>query len=237
MNKRNAFTLIELLVVIAIIGILLSILLPGLKKAKRQAEATVCLSNLRQIGLAANLYVQEFDNYVPRGAVNSGSLWFEQFMPFLGHQSDEGDYRNVKIYRCKSFPRKGVGIGGVSNSLQTLQYVINDWTFADRSDQQGDDTGEPTKLSVFKSPPTTIYLADNEAGDWRPIIEDRSSPDIMRCDIFNVGHLPTSPSTDVTTGRRIAAQRHRDGCNNLFLDWHAEFIRAEDNTIRRWRDK
>lgn len=237
MSRRKAFTLIELLVVIAIIALLLAILLPALKRVKRQAEATICLSNLRQIGLAANLYAQEYKNFVPRGAINSGYLWFEQFMPYLGHESEAGDYRNVKIYRCRSFPRSGVGRNSIPNSRQTLHYVINDWTFTDKNDQQGDDVGEPTKLSVFKSPFTTIYLAENEAGYWRPIIEDRNSPDIMRCDIFHPDHLPMSVSDDVGTGRRIAKERHKDGCNNLFADWHGEWLSAEDNTIRWWRDK
>ncbi len=86
-------------------------------------------------------------------------------------------------------------------------------------------------------PPTTIYLADNEDGDWRPIIEDQFSPDIIRMDIFNPGHLPMSNSVDAQNCRRVARERHRDGCNVLFLDWHSEWVRAEDNTVNMWRDR
>ena len=67
MNRRKAFTLIELLVVIAIIGILLSILLPGLKEAKKRAQGVVCRSNVRQIGYATLLYAQDNENFIPRG--------------------------------------------------------------------------------------------------------------------------------------------------------------------------
>lgn len=236
MARRNAFTLIELLVVIAIIALLLSVLLPALRSAKEQARATICLSGLKQVGTAAMLYSQDYDSFIPRGAGSIGLVWFVQFLPYLGHQENETDYRNVKIYRCPSFPRNGFGLYDIPNSRQTVCYVINDWTFEDRDDEVGTDVTHPTKLSVFKSPVSTIYIADNENGEWRPIIEDKDSPEIMRCDIFSPNHLPTSDSTDVTYGRRIARERHRDGCNVLMLDWHSEWVRAEDMTIDMWRD-
>ena len=65
MKKNRGFTLVELLVVIAIIGILASMLLPTLGRAREEARKAKCKSNLRQIGLGIQMYANDFNDYMP----------------------------------------------------------------------------------------------------------------------------------------------------------------------------
>ena len=73
--NRRGFTLIELLVVIAIIAILAAILFPVFAKARESARRTVCISNVKQIGLAWMMYVQDYDELFPPSNSPLNSQW------------------------------------------------------------------------------------------------------------------------------------------------------------------
>ena len=75
-KQSRGFTLIELLVVIAIIAILASMLLPALSVAKEKGVRIKCMSNLKQIGLAFQIYTGENNQYLPSYGADAGTwLW------------------------------------------------------------------------------------------------------------------------------------------------------------------
>lgn len=87
MNARRAFTLVELLVVIAVIAILAAIVLPSLSQAKFSARRIKCVNNLRQLGLASQMYWDENDGEAFRyitGVSNAGTIyWFGWIEPWI----------------------------------------------------------------------------------------------------------------------------------------------------------
>jgi prepilin-type N-terminal cleavage/methylation domain-containing protein len=110
--RRKGFTLIELLVVVAIIVILAGILFPVFAASKRAATNAVCLSNLKQIGLATSLYTQDYDEAFPVACCQTdriiGKAQFSNQYDLSGHlvpvpylwQVVTPYVKNATIWRC-----------------------------------------------------------------------------------------------------------------------------------------
>jgi prepilin-type N-terminal cleavage/methylation domain-containing protein len=114
------FTLIELLVVVAIIGILVSILIPSLSNAKKAANIAVCMSNMKQLGIATQSYIKQNNGFYPIDYNHSRTYtgpkisWDDKLSPYDGRELTEkqilnqgGTLQQSPLYECAATPFRG----------------------------------------------------------------------------------------------------------------------------------
>jgi prepilin-type N-terminal cleavage/methylation domain-containing protein/prepilin-type processing-associated H-X9-DG protein len=134
-GRKRGFTLIELLVVIAIIAILAAILFPVFAQARDKARGSACLSNLKQMGLAITMYIQDNEGYPMMSSPSTAvprTRWPDYIYPYV---------KNEQIFLCLSAPLEMFGKKFAHNELKTyggygynFQYLGNSrfpWTAAE----------------------------------------------------------------------------------------------------------
>ncbi|MBQ0105308.1 MAG: DUF1559 domain-containing protein [Armatimonadetes bacterium] len=232
---KKGFTLIELLVVIAIIAILAAILFPVFAQAREKARASSCLSNLKQIGTATQLYIDDYEETFPfminndtwfdslgydypcyqMGAVycrNRG--WFEKYrhtwadciFPYV---------KNINMYICPS-AKNTLTYDGVTHKVMGYGYNYH------LGECQGGPAGTTAtvSLSQINSPSTLVFLGDT---------------------IFypGVGARIDLTSFEIDGNSQY---RHNGGANFVFCDCHAKYYKkgsgpaSHVNDNNEWSD-
>ncbi len=112
-KRTRGFTLIELLVVISIIALLVSILMPALSKARKQAKLVVCLSNHHQIGLGLTTYAVNHDGKFPANpfsltAGNGSPYWYVLNNNNIAHDILDSIGDCAEIFLCPLAPKGAI---------------------------------------------------------------------------------------------------------------------------------
>ena len=229
---KKGFTLIELLVVIAIIAILAAILFPVFAQAREKARQASCLSNVKQLGTACQLYVDDWDETFPKNIIvgnNAGTNLYDLWL--FNQKWSEGEIgiswggciwpyvKNVKLYVCPSgrvdsstFHNWADCVGGAyGNTSYFFSYYLQ--THPDLAQLQN-----PSAQAAF-------YDGGETRGNWAcyPIA---NSGDSIETIVWN-GQGKTMPEA---TG---SSKLHNGGGNFCFADGHAKYLKwaAQTNEV------
>jgi prepilin-type N-terminal cleavage/methylation domain-containing protein/prepilin-type processing-associated H-X9-DG protein len=233
MYRHKAFTLVELLVVIAIIALLMAILMPALERAREQGMRVVCLSNLKQLVLAWNLYADENDGKLVCGYTEEGGFC----EPPLG-------------------PSGPWGPGGMHENERP--WVLRDWEQRDLTEEQkiaaikGGALYYYTKNpKLYKCPVALDYetrtysIVDSmNADDYDkgPMLKHRTD---IRNPTDRIVFMENSGATAVgawsiyyrkASWRDEPPIRHGDGGTLSFADGHSEYWKCQDMYTRTFNE-
>jgi len=217
----HCFTLIELLVVIAIIAILAAMLLPALSAARSRAQATQCLSNLKQIGVACTMYAQSNIDYYPRymrvygdytwtapngvsySSKNWSWVWMLENDGYVEFDTPAGGQN--QIFRCPARPD-----GKHANNAQYTWYGMS-------------TAGSQVAIIKMRVPANLLIITDSKANETTGITSDS-------------GYMYLDVPTWLSNGSQMVNRWgnvhtcHNQAVNTLFGDCHAEGLPIKNGT-------
>ena len=222
MARRTGFTLVEFLVVVGIIALLLALFMPAAEYARSRARTVHCLSNLRQMGLAFQMYVNDNKGRSLNYSTAPGCFWMDTLRPYSGDIN--------LIGKCPEAWESGYGWGRVDAAWGPVigspvfgkvsgSYAINAWLYGNDADRPG-----LRGVQRWGIEPASSYIDLPAPESWRvPLFADSGWVDAAPYD--------WNPPGDLVSGRgggdmaRVCIKRHqRRYTNVVFLDGHAESV-------------
>ncbi|MES2465408.1 MAG: prepilin-type N-terminal cleavage/methylation domain-containing protein [Armatimonadota bacterium] len=218
-NRRTrpaaAFTLVEILAVIVIIGLLAALLFPVLTSTKGNARRVVCVSNLRQLGAAVTLYVQDSDGvFLPTAQKSEKTIfWFDLLQPYL---------KDKKIIECpedttESFVKYGRSSYGYNAHLGGVAFPQSNSAKLDISQKDTAQVIRPAS-TVLMTDSGTIPLQGTTPNHWPAVIP---CPQEIGDSAVMSNHEEKEDVTPIQNGLLPAPRaRHSGKTNVLWADSH-----------------
>jgi prepilin-type N-terminal cleavage/methylation domain-containing protein/prepilin-type processing-associated H-X9-DG protein len=237
-RRRPAFTLIELLVVVAIIAILAAILFPVFAQAREKARQTTCVSNLKQLGTAALMYAQDWDELWPmvRNGGHQGPTIANMLQPYIKASQKNAKPDGSNLWPEDSIWRCPTGQTYNSGDLRSYFTVAYNWLWltsvdpGSKRDFKGkhydwDQAGRP--LAAVNQPSDTVMFADAGHSDGPKGTRD------TWCNLFSpAARLSNGPQDWVT----VVEGRHNQVATVVWCDGHVKPTKTEA-VYGRWEGK
>ncbi len=229
-TKKIGFTLIELLVVIAIISLLVSILLPSLKKAQDLAKQVTCQSNMRNFGLGTCMYANDYDGIFPyfmhdsRPPYDYGTLWLNTLAGYTGMTEGKDDLTNLTSpqRQCPGDENVWIAVnyGAWLNDKAPFVYKVdirgNNWPGV-----QIESIKQPTEWVAFMDSHGNHYV--NTPAQW-----------LLDGDFDGDGSVDSNISTLngwIGEYNGAAAKVHNNGMNVTMCDGRSQWLSFDE-----WQD-